>query len=276
MTRDNSNILLEYTKIKENAVIANTNSITKQNQPSARKEGTLQLVSPNGEVLGSYKFVNGGGGRGFLPGGSYTVTGRENLAPSDVRPMTVGGVGYKYRVLTNAGSPQIPDPRFPNAPRSGILIHPDGGAPGTNGCIGIVGGPDVQKDFMQKMDALIQQGGGRYSFKFDSGGPAASPMAATNQPSVTPPPAAETVPAATAPAGAAAPQAATPSSTNTNSFASFMNMLNSLQPAQTSGQQPQPTETPFGRMAAAAAKPSAAAKSQFSTGRMRRPTWASK
>lgn len=276
MTCDNTRILLEYVRIKENAIIANTNNIAKQDKASARKEGTLQLVAPNGEVLGSYKFVNGGGGRGFIPGGTYTVTGRENLAPSDVRPMTIGGVGYKYRVLTSGGSQQIPDPRFPNAPRSGILIHPDGGAPGTNGCIGIVGGPQVQQDFMQKMDTLIQQGGGKYTFKFDSGGPVAGPTATTtNQPTVTPPTptAAPGQPASQQPP---APAAAQPAPQN-HSFASFMNMLNSFQPQQPGTvQQPAPSETPFGRMAAAATKPSAAAKSNFSTGRMRRASWASK
>lgn len=274
MTLDASRIVLEYTKIKENAIIANTNSVAKQDKPSARKEGTLQLVSPNGEVLGAYKFVNGGGGRGFIPGGSYTVTGRENLAPSDVRPMTIGGVGYKYRVLTSSGNPQIPDPRYPNQPRSGILIHPDGGAPGTNGCIGIIGGPEVQKDFMQKMDSLIQQGGGRYTFKFDSG--AAAPMGmmpgstSTNQPTANQPEQLDMPPT---------PMQQQPPGINAapGSFGSFVNMLNTFQPGTIPGQQFRSMESPFGRMATAATKPSS--RSQFAQGRLSnraKPSWVSK
>lgn len=261
MSHSNTDILLEYAKIREN-IVASTNSITKQNLPSAKKEGTLQLVSPDGKVLGTYKFVNGGGGRGFIPGGTYSVTGREGLAPSDVQPMTVGGVGYKYRVLTSDGNPNIPDARFPNAPRSGILIHPDGNYPGTNGCIGITGGADVQKDFMQKMDSLIQQGGGKYTFNFDSGKPVQSVQspATTNAP----------VAAAAAPAvAAAAPVAAAPD----GSFNSFMNMINSFKPAAAGAQ---PSETPFGQLATTATKGASTSKPGFASGRMNKPAWASK
>lgn len=156
-----------FIKLKENAIVGTTNNITKQGQSSAMKQGTLKLVDKQGQTLGTYQFRNGGGGRGFIPGGTYTVTGRESLAPSDRRPMTIGRVGYKYRVLTNDGSPSIPDPRY-QEPRSGILIHPDGNLPGTMGCIGIVGDENIQADFVNKMDYLIQQGGGRYTFQFDT------------------------------------------------------------------------------------------------------------
>lgn len=159
-----------FIKLKENAIVGTTNNITKQGQPSAMKQGTLKLVDKQGQTLGTYQFRNGGGGRGFIPGGTYTVTGREPLAPSDRRPMTIGRVGYKYRVLTNNGSPSIPDPRY-QEPRSGILIHPDGNVPGTMGCVGIVGDENVQADFVNKMDYLIQQGGGRYTFQFDTDQP---------------------------------------------------------------------------------------------------------
>lgn len=173
-----------FFKLKENAIIGTTNSIAKQGQPSAMKQGTLKLVDKQGQTLGTYQFRNGGGGRGFIPGGTYTVTGREPLAPSDRRPMTIGRVGYKYRVLTNSGNPSIPDPRY-QQPRSGILIHPDGNVPGTMGCVGIVGDENVQADFMNKMDYLIQQGGGRYTFQFDADQPdkgVSGPMPETGMP----------------------------------------------------------------------------------------------
>ena len=161
-----TNLVACYNLVKENAIIGNTNSISKQSQPSAMKRGTLQLVSPGGEVIGTYQFNNGGGGRGYLPSGTYTVTAKEPLAEDDVAGMTVDGIGYKYRVHTASGSEQIPDSRY-TTPRTGILIHPDGGYPGTNGCIGIIGDGSVQTDFMQKLDSLMQQNGGKYTFQFD-------------------------------------------------------------------------------------------------------------
>jgi hypothetical protein len=75
------------------------------------------------------------------------------------------------------GNENIPDARVNNVetdanphggPRSGILIHPDGGGTGTLGCIGIIGNGEVQQDFMNKMDFLINQNNGKYILKFDT------------------------------------------------------------------------------------------------------------
>lgn len=186
MDNDSKNISSLYCLIKENAIIAQTNNVSNAGGPTAMKIGTLKLTDREGKVVGTYQFRNGGGGRGFIPGGTYIVTGRENLASSDVLPMTVDGVGYKYRVRSSSGSTQIPDPRYPNDPREGILIHPDGNVPGTAGCIGIVGNGNVQKDFQTKMDTLIQQGGGQYVLKFDD--------PSTSMPSMSTPPATNKAP----------------------------------------------------------------------------------
>ena len=88
----------------------------------------------------------------------------------------------------------IPDPRVEHirtsgnpqgGPRDGILIHPDGGGPGTNGCIGIVGDEKTQEDFRNKLNALIKQNGGKYSLNFDTG-KSVQATAALPQPSSQP------------------------------------------------------------------------------------------
>lgn len=223
MDNDSKKINSLYLLIRENAIIAQTNSVSNANSPAAMKIGTLSLTDRDGNIVGTYKFRNGGGGRGFIPGGTYIVSGRENLAASDVLPMTVDGVGYKYRVRSSSGGTQIPDPRFPNEPRDGILIHPDGNVPGTLGCIGIVGGGDIQKDFMTKMDALIQQGGGQYVLKFDDSS--------------------TTMPTANVPSTNKAPGTEAPG-TNTADTNSSQPPAEKQQAKQNKGQQPAASPTP--------------------------------
>jgi len=194
---DFSNLVNCYKLIREN-IIASTNSISNQERPNAMKQGTLQLVSPDGKLLGTYQFRNGGGGRGYIPAGNYVVGPEEPLTNDERRAMTVGRSGWKFRIFNASGGREIADPRVEHiptssnpqgGPRDGILIHPDGGNVGTNGCIGIVGDERTQEDFRNKLNTLIQQSGGKYTLNFDSGGsakqaepstqPPASPEAAT-------------------------------------------------------------------------------------------------
>ena len=49
------------------------------------------------------------------------------------------------------------------ATRRLLRIHPDGGTPGTLGCMGIVGNADVQRQFREDMRAELQRNGGRFT-----------------------------------------------------------------------------------------------------------------
>ena len=179
-----------YNQINE-AIVATTNNIIGGDKPSAMKVGTIQLVDNQGNTLGTYQFRNGGSGRGYIPTGTYVIGKRLDIDrndPNEVSGMTVDGISYKYRVMLPNGSQKIPDPRVEHipvgsnpqgGPRSGILIHPDGGGTGTAGCIGIIGGKDIQLDFVRNMDSLIQQGGGKYTLNFDTQPSTAEPKLQT-------------------------------------------------------------------------------------------------
>ena len=110
-------------------------------------EGT---VTVNGHM---YRFRTGGHGRGSLPEGDYTIT--PHMHSRSNRSMSVGGVGYSFAMSDKF------DPRV-GATRRLLRIHPDGGTPGTEGCLGIVGNADVQRQFRADMEAEIRRNGGRY------------------------------------------------------------------------------------------------------------------
>lgn len=92
----------------------------------------------------SYQFRTGGHGRGMLPPGRYTVT-PHRWHRTDAA-MTLDGVGYSF-ALSDAFDPVL------KVTRTLLRIHPDGGTPGTMGCIGILGGAATQKQFIQDMRA---------------------------------------------------------------------------------------------------------------------------
>jgi hypothetical protein len=68
----------------------------------------------------------------------------------------VGGVGYSF-ALNDAYDPRV------RARRTLLRIHPDGGVEGTEGCIGIVGGAAVQRQFVADMRAQLARGGGSFA-----------------------------------------------------------------------------------------------------------------
>lgn len=89
----------------------------------------------------SWKALSGPYGRGALPNGMYHMTGEEmpwerneQLAMTDSceEPNT-----YKFRL----------HPQF-ETPRSGLLLHPDGNGPGTEGCIGATGCTKSLRNFI--------------------------------------------------------------------------------------------------------------------------------
>jgi len=73
-----------------------------------------------------------------LPIGWYYLTGEETPAASESNSMTdTCGNKYKFRL----------HPQFPTS-STGLLIHPDGGEPGTEGCIGVQGCTKSLRDFI--------------------------------------------------------------------------------------------------------------------------------
>lgn len=132
------------------------------------KSGILDLTLPGGTTR-SYQFNNGGFGAGAIPAGDYTVT---NPRIRDTNGMVVDGVGYSF---------DLNDVFDPNAGRERRLlrIHPDGGATGTLGCLGIVGDAATQRQFYEDMKLLVDANGGNFNIKItddlpESGIPGAS------------------------------------------------------------------------------------------------------
>ncbi len=114
----------------------------------ATAEGVLSL---NGIT---YNFRSGGGGNGYLPFGTYTITNCRTR--NDVSSMMVDGFGFSCDLNDSF------DART-NAQRTLLRIHPDGGGPGTIGCIGIVGDGNTQRNFFNNITSLLSTNGGRYT-----------------------------------------------------------------------------------------------------------------
>jgi peptidoglycan hydrolase-like protein with peptidoglycan-binding domain len=116
--------------------------------------GRRQMVQGTVTVNGhQYTFRSGGHGRGSLPEGTYNIT--PHMHSRNDRSMSVGGVGYSFAMSDKF------DPRV-NGTRRLLRIHPDGGTAGTEGCMGIVGNADVQRQFRADMEAEIRRNGGSY------------------------------------------------------------------------------------------------------------------
>jgi hypothetical protein len=68
--------------------------------------------------------------------------------------MTVGDVGFSFALSDKYD-------RRVGGTRTLLRIHPDGGTAGTAGCIGIVGGKEVQAQFRDDLTAEIRRAGGK-------------------------------------------------------------------------------------------------------------------
>ena len=90
----------------------------------------------------SWPAVSGPHGKGALPDGWYYLTGEEKPVKSEANSMTdtcENKNTYKFRL----------HPQF-DTDRDGLLIHPDGGPPGTAGCIGATGCTQTLRDFINR------------------------------------------------------------------------------------------------------------------------------
>jgi hypothetical protein len=142
--------------------------------PQAGVNGTARLNGqPNGKGMttgsitvngNTYKFNSGGGSKFSVPQGTYRVTAHRNSRsdPGFVRD----GVGFSFR---------LEDARRPNSDamydqragrdRTALRIHPDGGAAGTSGCIGLVGDAATLRRFRDDMNAELRRNGGAYTLR---------------------------------------------------------------------------------------------------------------
>jgi len=130
---------------------------TAQGRVTRNAGGRRQLVEGQVTVNGhTYNFRTGGHGRGSLPEGTYTIT--PHMHSRSDRSMSVGGLGSSFAMSDKF------DPRV-NATGRLLRIHPDGGAAGTEGCLGIVGNAETQRQFRADMEAEIRRNGGRYQLQ---------------------------------------------------------------------------------------------------------------
>jgi hypothetical protein len=130
-----------------------TAQINRTTNAGARNQMVSGQVTVNGRT---YDFRSGGFGRGSLPKGNYTVT--RHMDSRSNRSMTVGGVGYSF-AMSNKFDSRV------GATRTLLRIHPDGGTPGTEGCLGIVGNAATQRQFRADMLAEIRRNGGSYTLR---------------------------------------------------------------------------------------------------------------
>jgi hypothetical protein len=145
-------IVGEVAKVRTGGRPARTDlvaSISNVVNPGARNqmmEGTMNVAGTQ------YAYRSGGGGRGSLPPGTYVVT--EHRPSRDTPGMTVGDVGFSFALSDKYD-------RRVGGTRTLLRIHPDGGTAGTAGCIGIVGGKEVQAQFRDDLTAEIRRAGGK-------------------------------------------------------------------------------------------------------------------
>ncbi len=121
--------------------------------------GSSLNASADGSIVlngNTYYFRSGGGGRGYLPEGSYTVS--NGRLRNDVSSMQVDGYGYSFD-LSDAYDSRV------GGTRTLLRIHPDGGNAGTAGCIGIQGGAAEQRQFYKDLTDTIAASGGTYTIR---------------------------------------------------------------------------------------------------------------
>lgn len=139
---------------RRNARVPNrTATFDRVSKAGRRNQMVTGRITVNGRT---YQFRSGGFRRGNLPKGNYTI--RPHLQHRTNRSMNVGGVGYSFAMSDKY------DPRVKGTRRL-LRIHPDGGTPGTEGCIGIVGNAATQRRFRADMNAELKKNGGRFTLR---------------------------------------------------------------------------------------------------------------
>jgi hypothetical protein len=127
-----------------------TATFDKVTNKDQRNQQVTGKITVNGHT---YDFTSGGHGRGSLPAGDYTVS---NLRNTNQAGMVKDGVGFKADISDKY------DKRVGDT-RSALRIHPDGGTPGTSGCIGIKGDAATLRRFQADLAAELKRNGGKFT-----------------------------------------------------------------------------------------------------------------
>jgi RHS repeat-associated protein len=114
-----------------------------------RVDGRLVWYNQNtdGSVIqaGSYSARSGSKTKNPIPTGDYQLSDYRDRTKDG---MVVDGIGFSIDIS--------PDPYLD---RSKLRIHPDGGLPGTDGCIGLTGDDNELLDFQQKIQTYLSNHG---------------------------------------------------------------------------------------------------------------------
>ena len=102
---------------------------TKRWKNTAGVEVSEGLTWLDGEA---FKTISGGGGKGPLPFGEYNITSSYTIRPSHPNYAAYLREGVAFFALLT--------PLF-KSDRTDIGVHPDGGVPGTKGCLGLIEKP---------------------------------------------------------------------------------------------------------------------------------------
>lgn len=129
-----------------------TATFDKVSKAGQRDQMVTGRITVNGNT---YEFRSGGFGRGNLPKGEYTIS---NLRNRDTRGMVKDGVGFSAD-MTDKYDSRV------GGTRTALRIHPDGGTPGTMGCMGIVGDAATQRRFREDLRQELQRNGGRFTLR---------------------------------------------------------------------------------------------------------------
>jgi peptidoglycan hydrolase-like protein with peptidoglycan-binding domain len=124
---------------------------------------TTGSITVNGHT---YQFNSGSGRHFSVPQGTYQVTAHRDTRSE--KAFVSDGVGYSFRIedASRPNSDAIYDARA-GRERTALRIHPDGGARGTAGCIGIVGDAATQLQFLADMKAELHRNGGVYTLRVE-------------------------------------------------------------------------------------------------------------
>lgn len=142
--------------------------------PQAGVNGTARLNGqPNGKGMttgsitvngNTYQFNSGSGSKFSVPQGEYRVTAHRNSRSEAA--FSRDGVGFSFLLedKRRPGSDAMYDRRA-GRDRTALRIHPDGGAVGTAGCIGILGDAATMRRFRDDMNAELRRNGGSYTLR---------------------------------------------------------------------------------------------------------------
>jgi len=120
-----------------------------------RNSGFITLRDPTtGALLGTYKFVTGGFGRGSAPFGTYELGAFRGTNDDPLH------IGPRWMIKQQGQSEdgRAYDPQLKGI-RTGLELHSAGRLLGSQGCIAVLGGPEVWEEFMYNLNHIINEVG---------------------------------------------------------------------------------------------------------------------